>query len=537
MYQKRRLPLPITLTVYSYTLRETDTFFLQSGPKRGLARKPHRGASGVAHPPEVLYEYPPRSMNQDGIESSTTGGSGGIEPRTATNGEGSTTTTASTLNTPTRKHQTRKKPPIALPNVADFCFPDGVLTKLLERTNSLSALHDINCSTKRTPGVPGGGVDDNDRSFIFSVGGGDEDGDDEADASENTFGEFSETPKTKPKNKAPRVVWGICVYAEELVRREPFICAVARKFQEARAKLEWETLEKHVLGTTVDGTDAALGLPPTKQFSTTDPDAPPKLTRKPTRERYLVTADRCYVFLSTSPVFEWHFEVLRAIVSMERLQRLREVASEMVGEGEGDGWGGDVNSGELETPPKTPNGDVAIVDDGTSLEPGNNDSPVDSDDPMQDSDAYHVLTQYARFDTNSRSHKLGGAFGAGTETVQRAPVFKTNVCSPMTFPGEFHETSRGHDVYESFLPRLDPGLAGRGNANNANAPTKAALANLDTAVVSVLCRVLSLETLLTAVTGCLLERRVLVFHPNLGVLRYGLSSYPNFRLTVFPYSS
>ena len=155
MYQKRRLPLPITLTVYSYTLRETDTFFLQSGPKRGLARKPHRGASGVAHPPEVLYEYPPRSMNQDGIESSTTGGSGGIEPRTATNGEGSTTTTASTLNTPTRKHQTRKKPPIALPNVADFCFPDGVLTKLLERTNSLSALHDINCSTKRTPGVPG----------------------------------------------------------------------------------------------------------------------------------------------------------------------------------------------------------------------------------------------------------------------------------------------------------------------------------------------------------------------------------------------
>jgi hypothetical protein len=107
----------------------------------------------------------------------------------------------------------------------------------------------------------------------------------------------------------------------------------------------------------------------------------------------------------------------------------------------------------------------------------------------------------------------------------------------MTFPGEFHETSRGNDVYESFLPRLDPGLAGHGNANNANAPTKAALANLDTAVVSVLCRVLSLETLLTAVTGCLLERRVLVFHPNLGVLRYGLSSYPNFRLTVFPYSS
>ena len=37
----------------------------------------------------------------------------------------------------------------------------------------MSAVLDVTCGSAKTPGAPGGGVERDDRSFVFSVGGGD----------------------------------------------------------------------------------------------------------------------------------------------------------------------------------------------------------------------------------------------------------------------------------------------------------------------------------------------------------------------------
>lgn len=427
--------------------------FLVAGPK---TKKPHRGASGVTHPAQVLYEYTP-------------------------DGEGSTpSTSSSTLNTPT----SRKKKTISLPNVADFCFPDGVATKLLERTNSMSAVHDLQCGTGRTPGAPGGGVEANDRSFVFSIGG----GDDNDDYSENEN-------SSKSKKKSPSVVWGVCVYAEELVRREPFIVGAFRQVEERKMQDKYTEVARTVSGNTDDS-----GM--SKQ---SDDDASKikinQLQRKLSRERYLVTADRCYCFLSKRPVFEWHFEMLRAMVQMERLQRVREVADEMVmGMGEVDVSGG---------------GGVGVDDDDDSRADAPNDTSTSDDIPMdimQTSDAFRILQKYEHFDVRSTSHKLGGKFSVSTESVEQQGVFSLpKIINPMTFPGEFFD-QRDCDVYKNFSNVTKT----HRNVHSGN--IKSTLTNLDCWNTAVLCRVLSLETILTVMTAVLLERRVVVAHPNLGEL-------------------
>ena len=100
-----------------------------------------------------------------------------------------------------------------------FCFPDGVATKLVERTASMSAVLDVTCGSARTPGAPGGGVERNDRSFVFSVGGGDGAGPgpgaDRLHAGGN--GDVKSPVREKGEERGdgdggtPRVLYGVCV--------------------------------------------------------------------------------------------------------------------------------------------------------------------------------------------------------------------------------------------------------------------------------------------------------------------------------------
>ena len=50
--------------------------------------------------------------------------------------------------------------------------------------------------------------------------------------------------------------------------------------------------------------------------------------------RYLIAADRCYCFVSTSPFFSLHFQVLHAVLGMERLERIRACVEQMMVEEE-----------------------------------------------------------------------------------------------------------------------------------------------------------------------------------------------------------
>jgi hypothetical protein len=200
------------------------------------------------------------------------------------------------------------------------------------------------------------------------------------------------------------------------------------------------------------------------------------------RERYLVSADRCYCFLSYRPAFEWHFEVLRAVAAAERFARAREAAEEM-----------------------------RAVGDPEEGAPDGDDSDDDSDDDASSrgktrydlmrglSESFAVVAAYETFDVSPTLQRLGGAAGVSSETVAQfrtldvasfseTPELATTPA--MTFPGAFFPAD-AFSVFEHSADRWRTATA---------------------------CRVLSLETLLTAATAALLERRVVVAHPNLGEL-------------------
>ena len=401
--------------------------------RRPQKKKPHRGASGVTHPARVLFAYPPREKKASGDE--TTGNAAAAD----------------------------------LGDVESFCFPDGVATKLVERTPSMSAVLNVQCGSSRTPGSPGGGVEADDRSFVFSVGGGDENGNDGGDRNDGddgvSFRETDEPPRGKNDgssraSRTPRVLYGVCVYAEELVRREPGVCRAERLANDRLAKRERR-----------------------RENRTEEKEKEEKTrTNANKRERYLVSADRCYCFLSFRPAFEWHFEVLRAVAAAERFARAREAAEEM-----------------------------RAVGDPEEGAPDGDDSDDDSDDDASSrgktrydlmrglSESFAVVAAYETFDVSPTLQRLGGAAGVSSETVaQFRTLDVASFCETpelattpaMTFPGAFFPAD-AFSVFEHSADRWRTATA---------------------------CRVLSLETLLTAATAALLERRVVVAHPNLGEL-------------------
>jgi hypothetical protein len=199
------------------------------------------------------------------------------------------------------------------------------------------------------------------------------------------------------------------------------------------------------------------------------------------RERYLVSADRCYCFLSYRPAFEWHFEVLRAVAAAERFERAREAAEA-------------INALGDEDEKKANDEDDDDAFDSTGL-----DDVFDSMACL--SESFAVVAAYETFDVSPALQRLGGAAGVSKEAVaqfgtfdaQRRDAKKKKTCTttpPMTFPGEFFPAD-AFSVFEHSADRWRTATA---------------------------CRVLSLETLLTAATAALLERRMVVAHPNLGEL-------------------
>ena len=432
---------------------------------RPQKKKPHRGASGVTHPARVLFAYPPRASDADAEKKK-----GDAEKNHL-----STKNERDALET----HCSYARADLA--NVESFCFPDGVATKLVERTASMSAVLDVTCGSARTPGAPGGGVERNDRSFVFSVGGGDGAGPGADCLNAGGNGDCSPV-REKGEERGdgdggtPRVLYGVCVYAEELVRREPGVCradrlARKRSCAAAEKKTDQDENENAREKETRREKDAA-GTGTVFSFP-----AP--------RERYLVSADRCYCFLSYRPAFEWHFEVLRAVAAAERFERAREAAEAMSALGDEDEDEDDAKGEE--------------DDDAFLTSTGLDKKDVDVFDSMAClSESFAVVAAYESFDVSPALQRLGGAAGVSKEAVAQFGTFDASrdankTCTttpPMTFPGEFFPAD-AFSVFDHSADRWRTATA---------------------------CRVLSLETMLTAATAALLERRMVVAHPNLGEL-------------------
>ena len=339
--------------------------------RRPQKKKPHRGASGVTHPARVLFAYPPREKNAFGDDA--------------------TSTTSTSTSTSTRGDETTGNAAAAdLGDVESFCFPDGVATKLVERTPSMSAVLNVQCGSSRTPGAPGRGVEADDRSFVFSVGGGDESrtritGDGDDDGGVSIRDETDEPPYdgSGASRTTPRVLYGVCVYAEELVRREPGVCRAERLANDRLAKRERRRTERNRTDT------------PEKEK-----EEKTRTQKANTRERYLVSADRCYCFLSYRPAFEWHFEVLRAVAAAERFARAREAAEEMRAVG-------DPEEG-------TPDGDDSDDDSDTDA---SSRGKTRYDLMRGLSESFAVVAACETFDVSPTLQRLGGAAGVSSETV------------------------------------------------------------------------------------------------------------------------
>jgi hypothetical protein len=308
---------------------------------------------------------------------------------------------------------------------------------------------------------------------VFSVGGGDGAGQGAGRSNAGGDGDCSpvreerEERVTDGDGGTPRVLYGVCVYAEELVRREPGVCR-ADRLARSRVAADKKT----------DENEHALSE---KEKRREKQKADTVFSFPAPRERYLVSADRCYCFLSYRPAFEWHFEVLRAVAAAERFERAREAAEAINALGDEDDF------------------DANDEDDDDAFDSTGLDDVFDSMACL--SESFAVVAAYETFDVSPALQRLGGAAGVSKEAVaqfgtfdaQRRDAKKKKTCTttpPMTFPGEFFPAD-AFSVFEHSADRWRTATA---------------------------CRVLSLETLLTAATAALLERRMVVAHPNLGEL-------------------
>ena len=148
-------------------------------------------------------------------------------------------------------------------SIAHFCFPSGVEPKLVEKTASMSKILEVAYgNAQKTHDTS---------SFVFRL----------------TGGESGEEP-----------LYGVCLYANEFVSQMPVIASSSLSSAlSPNSSFSEETIPSGGDGEG-GGEDANL-------------------------RKYLVAAPRCYCFITKTPFFKTTFEVLRAVVTSEKLERLR----------------------------------------------------------------------------------------------------------------------------------------------------------------------------------------------------------------------
>lgn len=300
----------------------------------------------------------------------------------------------------------------ALPEgVADFCFPDGVEPRRLERTPSMSALNEVVYGQRhlRAP----------EQSFVFVL---------------RSAGDGSP-------------LYGVCVYVHELVDRPP----------------------------------ALLGRGTSR--------------RAPTVSRHLTCAPRCYCLLTRVPIFDLHFEVLHAVLDMERLERIQAVlggALDVV-EGEGDDTGGSASPQDASVRRLSFSGDDDDDKDEGAGAPGDGETVARAVGDGGDR-------------RSSRGCGSGGGRGGRDEEEEEDE-------SPLRILAEYHGLDPpggpGKGVHFTPLQHLAP-LEGVLPASEADA--------LEPWAVAELCRALSLDSVLAVLRAALLEKQLVVMSPCLGTL-------------------
>ena len=359
-------------------------------------------------------------------------------------------------------------------SIAHFCFPSGVEPKLVEKTASMSKILEVAYgNAQKTHDTS---------SFVFRL----------------TGGESGEEP-----------LYGVCLYANEFVSQMPVIASSSLSSAlSPNSSFSEETIPS---GGDGEGGGEEANL-----------------------RKYLVAAPRCYCFITKTPFFKTTFEVLRAVVTSEKLERLRRDERRLMKDLEMAFSRSGITPTKPPPPPlpKTSGEDEESKNIARDLNfseeaPRSLKSKADSDVKATSS---HGLNRSVEEQTrkNDDSLRILESFHAesipklGDATrVFNGPLIKDEAGKALNSEKKKSILDAPIPFYRPVSTTDDPCFERkciRDSVGKITYTYDEEAAHIEPWAIAALCRSLSIENIMAFMACALLEKQVVVFSPNLGQL-------------------
>ncbi|CAL6290219.1 unnamed protein product [Bathycoccus prasinos] len=359
-------------------------------------------------------------------------------------------------------------------SIAHFCFPSGVEPKLVEKTASMSKILEVAYgNAQKTHDTS---------SFVFRL----------------TGGESGEEP-----------LYGVCLYANEFVSQMPVIASSSLSSAlSPNSSFSEETIPS---GGDGEGGGEEANL-----------------------RKYLVAAPRCYCFITKTPFFKTTFEVLRAVVTSEKLERLRRDERRLMKDLEMAFSRSGITPTKPPPPPlpKTSGEDEESKNIARDLNfseeaPRTLKSKTDSDVKATSS---HGLNMSVEEQTrkNDDSLRILESFHAesipklGDATrVFNGPLIKDEAGKALNSEKKKSILDAPIPFYRPVSTTDDPCFERkciRDSVGKITYTYDEEAAHIEPWAIAALCRSLSIENIMAFMACALLEKQVVVFSPNLGQL-------------------
>ena len=359
-------------------------------------------------------------------------------------------------------------------SIAHFCFPSGVEPKLVEKTASMSKILEVAYgNAQKTHDTS---------SFVFRL----------------TGGESGEEP-----------LYGVCLYANEFVSQMPVIASSSLSSAlSPNSSFSEETIPS---GGDGEGGGEEANL-----------------------RKYLVAAPRCYCFITKTPFFKTTFEVLRAVVTSEKLERLRRDERRLMKDLEMAFSRSGITPTKPPPPPlpKTSGEDEESKNIARDLNfseeaPRTLKSKTDSDVKATSSRGFNrsVEEQTRKNDDSLRIlesfhaesiPKLGDA-----TRVFNGPLIKDEAGKALNSEKKKSILDAPIPFYRPVSTTDDPCFERkciRDSVGKITYTYDEEAAHIEPWAIAALCRSLSIENIMAFMACALLEKQVVVFSPNLGQL-------------------
>ena len=359
-------------------------------------------------------------------------------------------------------------------SIAHFCFPSGVEPKLVEKTASMSKILEVAYgNAQKTHDTS---------SFVFRL----------------TGGESGEEP-----------LYGVCLYANEFVSQMPVIASSSLSSAlSPNSSFSEETIPS---GGDGEGGGEEANL-----------------------RKYLVAAPRCYCFITKTPFFKTTFEVLRAVVTSEKLERLRRDERRLMKDLEMAFSRSGITPTKPPPPPlpKTSGEDEESKNIARDLNfseeaPRSLKSKADSDVKATSSRGFNrsVEEQTRKNDDSLRIlesfhaesiPKLGDA-----TRVFNGPLIKDEAGKALNSEKKKSILDAPIPFYRPVSTTDDPCFERkciRDSVGKITYTYDEEAAHIEPWAIAALCRSLSIENIMAFMACALLEKQVVVFSPNLGQL-------------------